>query len=95
LRIVALDLGAIYLQQQNYQKAKSALARAVTLAPQQADAHYQLGRLYRALGDQAAAKNEVRKAQDLHKKADETLLGKISSSPPDLNPPAKTDLQKQ
>ena len=55
LRIVETDLGAIYLQQKKYKSAETALLRAVGLDPRQPDAHYQLARLYQALGDKAAA----------------------------------------
>jgi tetratricopeptide (TPR) repeat protein len=85
LRIVETDLGAIYLQQKKYKSAETALLRAVGLDPRQPDAHYQLARLYQALGDKAAAGKQLRAAQDLHQKAAESLLEKISSSPPSLN----------
>ena len=86
LRITYVDLGAIHMQQKNYKEAKAALLRAVALDPAQPDAHYQLGRLYQALGDTADAGKELHKVQELHKKAEENLVGKISSSPPALNP---------
>ena len=86
LRIVYADLGAIYMQQKNYKDAESALLRAVTLDPTQPDAHYQLGRLYQAVGKPAEAEKELHKVQELHKKAEDSLVGKIASSPPALNP---------
>jgi Tfp pilus assembly protein PilF len=95
LRIVQLDLGAIYLQQKNFEMAKAALQRAVELAPQEPDAHYQLGRLYRALGDEVAAKNELQQAQKLHQRTDESLVGKLAASPPALNSSQKNEQEKQ
>jgi tetratricopeptide (TPR) repeat protein len=86
LRIVYIDLAAIYMQQKNYRDARATLLRAVALDPSQADAHYQLGRLYQARGNTAEAEKELHKAQELHKKAEEDLVGKIGSSPPPLNP---------
>ena len=86
LRIVYADLGAIYMQQKNYKDAESALLRAVALDPTQPDAHYQLGRLYQAVGKPAEAEKELHKVQELHKKAEDSLVGKIPSSPPALNP---------
>ena len=86
LRIVYVDLGAIYMQQKNYKDAQTALLRAVALDPALPDAHYQLGRLYQAQGKPADAERELHKVQELHKQAEDSLVGKISSSPPALNP---------
>ena len=86
LRIVYVDLGAIYMQQKNYKEAQPALLHAVALDPDIPDAHYQLGRLYQAVGKPAEAEKELHKVQELHKKAEDSLVGKISSSPPALNP---------
>jgi tetratricopeptide (TPR) repeat protein len=58
----------------------------VALDPTLPDAHYQLGRLYQALGKPTEAEKELHKVQDLHKKAEDSLVGKMSSSPPALNP---------
>jgi tetratricopeptide (TPR) repeat protein len=58
----------------------------VALDPDLPDAHYQLGRLYQARGDTAEAERELHKVQELHKQAEENLVGKIASSPPVLNP---------
>jgi tetratricopeptide (TPR) repeat protein len=58
----------------------------VALDPALPDAHYQLGRLYQAIGKPADAEKELHKVQELHKKAEDSLAGKISSSPPALNP---------
>jgi Tfp pilus assembly protein PilF len=86
LLIAQLDLGEIYLRQKNYSAAKANLERAVNLNPAEPEAHYQLGRLYHAEGDQAAADKEFRRVQELHTKSQENLVGKISASPPALNP---------
>jgi Tfp pilus assembly protein PilF len=86
LRIVYVDPGAIYMQQKNYKDAQTALLRAVALDPALPDAHYQLGRLYQALGNPADAEKELHKVQELHKKAEDSLVGKIAISPPALNP---------
>ncbi len=86
VRIVYVDLGAIYMQQKNYKEAQTALLHAVSLDPALPDAHYQLGRLYQALGKPADAEKELHKAQELHQKAEDSLVGKTSSSPPALNP---------
>ena len=81
-----VDLGEIYLQQKNYTAAKAELDRAIALDPGQSDAHYQLGHLYQAEGNKVAAEEELHKVQELHEKSEENLVGKISASPPALNP---------
>lgn len=85
LRVVYVDQGAIYMQRKKYKEAQAALLRAVALDPVQQDAHYQLGRLYQALGKTDLAKNELLKVQKLHKEAEDNLVGKIAASPPALN----------
>jgi Tfp pilus assembly protein PilF len=66
-----------------------ALLRAVKLDPALPDAHYQLSRLYQSVGEKASAEKELHKVQELHKKAEENLVGKMASSPPALNPPQR------
>jgi len=58
----------------------------VKLDPAQPDTHFQLGRLYQALGNTTAANQEFAKVRELHKKADDDLLEKMSGSPPPLQP---------
>jgi tetratricopeptide (TPR) repeat protein len=82
LRIVYVDLGALYMQEKKYKDAEPALLRAVALDPGQPDAHYQLGRLYQALGNKAEAEKELSKVRELHQKKDESLAGKMPSPPP-------------
>ena len=74
------------MYQKNYKEAQVVLHRAVALDPAKPDAHYQLGRLYQALGNTADAEKELHKVQELHKEAEDSLVGKISSAPPALNP---------
>ena len=50
--------GAILTEQRHYPAAITALERAVELDPEQPDAHYRLGRVYQATGNQAAAQKE-------------------------------------
>jgi len=42
--------------------------------------------LYQALGKPADAGRELQKVQELHKKVEDSLVGKIAPSPPALNP---------
>ncbi len=87
MRIVYADLGAIYMQQKNYKEAQPVLLRAVELDPTRPDAHYQLGRLYQAIGNKAGAENEIRKVRALHEKADENLAGTMPASASTVSAP--------
>ncbi len=84
LRFAHLCLGRALTELKQYQEAAAALQRAVALDPSEPDAHYQLGRVYRATGDTAAAQKEFDKVRQLQKKADEDLARKMSASPPAL-----------
>jgi tetratricopeptide (TPR) repeat protein len=86
LRIVYIDLGALYMQQKNYQEAQAALIRAVQLSPELPDAHYQLGRLYQIMGNTADAEKELGKVRELHENAEESLVGKMPASQAPANP---------
>ena len=85
MRIAYVDLGAIYLEQKNYKAAEEVLFEAVRLDPDQPDSHYQLGRLYQALGKTAEAEKQLHKVRELHEKAD-SLAVKMNSSLPALAP---------
>src|SRR5712664_288652 len=80
IRIAYLDIGAILSDQKKYPEALAALQRAEKLDPAQPDAHYRLARLYRAMGNSAAAQREFAKVNDLHEKADD-LVPKMSATP--------------
>jgi len=81
IRIAYLDIGAILSDQKKYPEALAALQRAENLDPTQPDAHYRLARLYRAMGNPAAAQREFAKVNELHDKA-EDLFPKMSADPP-------------
>ena len=68
------------MQQKNYKEAQAALIRAVQLNPDLPDAHYQLGRLYQAIGNTAGAEKELAKVRELHENAEEGLVGKMPAS---------------
>jgi hypothetical protein len=51
---------------------------------EQPDAHYRLGRVYQATGNQAAAQREFAKVGELHEKAEEDVARKMSAVPPPL-----------
>jgi predicted Zn-dependent protease len=84
IRIAHLDLGAILAQQGHHQEAIASLKRAVELDPEQPDAHFRLGRVYQAIGNQAAAQREFAKVRELHNKSEEDVARKMSAAPPPL-----------
>ena len=84
IRIAYLDLGAILSQQGHHPEAIVALQRAVELDPEQPDAHFRLGRVYQASGDEAAAQKEFAKVRELHNKSEEDVARKMSAAPPPL-----------
>jgi Tfp pilus assembly protein PilF len=75
------------MQQKNYKEAQPVLLRAVELDPTRPDAHYQLGRLYQAIGNKQGAEDELRKVRALHEKADESLAGTMPSSTSTVSEP--------
>jgi tetratricopeptide (TPR) repeat protein len=77
IRVAYLDIGAILLEQKKYPEALDALLHAEKLDPAQPDAHYRLARLYRAVGNAAAAKREFAKVGELQEKTEE-LVPKMS-----------------
>ena len=59
------------------QRGEAAFLSAVALDPAQPDAHYQLGRLYQALGKTADAEKELHKVRELHEKAETAWSGRF------------------
>ena len=84
LRVAYLDIGAILSDQKKYPEALAALQRAEKLDPAQPDAHYRLARLYRAMGNKAAAEREFAKVSELRDKAED--LAPQMASPPASSP---------
>ena len=82
LRIAYVDLGVILTDQKQYGEALAALQRGEKLDPEQPEVHYRLGRLYQAMGNAEAAKNEFEKVQHLHQKAEEDIADKMSGRKP-------------
>ena len=80
IRIAYLDIGDILAQQKKHREALAAFLRAEKLDPTQPDAHYRLARLYRAMGNAAAAEREFAKVNKLQQKT-EDVAPKMSSPP--------------
>ena len=82
-----MDLGAILTQHKQYEEAIAVFRRAVELDPTRSDAHYQMGNLYRVVGNTAESQKEFAKVRELRKqaeKAEEDLARKLSPFPPSL-----------
>ena len=65
------DLGMRYLTESNYEEAILAFTTAIEIDPKQADAYIQLEKIYREIGDEAAA--ERIRAQGYELTGDERL----------------------
>lgn len=82
IRIAYVDIGAILSTQKKYPEALAALLQAEKLDPAQPDAHYRLARLYRAMGNTAAAQREFARVNELHEKAEDVASKMSGTSPP-------------
>lgn len=76
-----LDYGIVLSDAGEKQKALNELQAATRLAPGNVNAHWRLGRLYRAMGKTAEAKTEMEKANRLNKAEDDRLLKVMSTLP--------------
>jgi tetratricopeptide (TPR) repeat protein len=85
IRIAYLDMGAIFTEQKRYPEAIAALQRAEKLDPTEPDAHFRLGRVYRAMGNKDAAQGEFAKVRELHEKADD-VASKMVVPPAPVHP---------
>ena len=81
VRIAYLDLGSIRMQQKKYDEAVKDLQRAIAIDPSQPDAHYRLGRAYKAVGKNVLAEAEFAKTRELHQKADDAAAFKLPPPP--------------
>jgi tetratricopeptide (TPR) repeat protein len=72
------DLGIVYAETSRAPDALREFKTAVALKPDDVNAHYRLGRLYRTMGNAALAKVEFDKSRNLNKSADDALLKAMS-----------------
>ena len=56
------------------------------LDPAQPDAHYRIGRIYKQMGNSAAAEKEFAKVRELHEQGQVDIVHQMSDSPPPLKP---------
>jgi tetratricopeptide (TPR) repeat protein len=76
--IAHLDLGILDAAARENASARKQFQRAIALAPDDADAHYRLARLYQAEGRTDDAKAELAVVTKLHEARHENLIEKIS-----------------
>ncbi len=76
--IVHLDLGILDAGARQDASARKQFERAIALAPDDADAHYRLARLYQAEGRTVDAKAQLAVVTRLHEARHESLIEKIS-----------------
>ena len=86
IRIAHLDLGVIFTEQKIYADALASLKLAEKLEPEEPEAHYRLGRLYQAMGNEETANAEFAKVKQLHQKSEEDIADKMSGKPPAKQP---------
>lgn len=76
--IAHLDLGILDAGARQNASARKQFERAIALAPDDADAHYRLARLYQAEGETEEAKAQLAVVTRLHEARHEHLIEKIS-----------------
>ena len=81
IRLAHFDLGVIEADAKHNQEAEKEFKTAIRLAPEEADAHYRLARLYESMGRSADAQRELAVVKQLHQRTREDLLLKVSGPP--------------
>jgi tetratricopeptide (TPR) repeat protein len=85
LRVAYVDLGVVMAERKQNPDAIAAFERAIALDPDEPDAHYRLGRLYRSMGKTAESDKEFAKVKNIHQKSEDDVARKMSSAPPPLS----------
>ena len=78
MRMAWFDLGKVLSDENKNPQALAAFQKAVSLDPADPDAHYRLARLYTTLGQKEKAQQEYARTRELHAKAADTLIQKVS-----------------
>jgi tetratricopeptide (TPR) repeat protein len=76
-----MDLGIVYVDGGENEKALGEFQMAARLAPGDANAHWHMGRLYHSMGKDAEAKLEFSKVKTLNKAASNHLVKLMSKMP--------------
>ena len=83
------ELGKLLAQDGQLQPAKNEFEQAVALAPNHANAFYQLSKIYSRLGDKAAADKMARRTQELLAQSRANALQQQKAMLGDLKSPAQ------
>lgn len=75
--LLALDRGISYAEAGNTTKAINQLEQAIKLAPNRGEPHYRLGKLYRSVGQEAKAAEQLQIVSRLHKQEEDRLIDKL------------------
>ncbi|MGD0620001.1 MAG: tetratricopeptide repeat protein, partial [Bryobacteraceae bacterium] len=86
IRIIHLDLGIVFAEDKQYDRAIAALKEAIRLDNSKTDAHYRLARVYKDAGKPAQAAAELAIVSKLREQKREDDLRKLSGPPPALQP---------
>jgi tetratricopeptide (TPR) repeat protein len=86
VRIAHLDLGIVFAQDKQYDRAIAAFKEAIRLDDSKTDAHFRLARVYREAGKPAEAAAELAIVRQLREQTKEDNLQKVTGHPPALQP---------
>jgi tetratricopeptide (TPR) repeat protein len=78
-----LDLGIVYAQKGRNEDALRELKAAAAVKPDNVRVHWQLGRLYRTMGDMTQARHEFEKTRSLNQASDDALVKLMPHAPKD------------
>jgi tetratricopeptide (TPR) repeat protein len=76
-----LDLGIVYADRDRREDALREFKAAAAIKPDDVSVHWQLGRLYRTMGDPAQARREFEMTRTLNQAADAALVNLMSQAP--------------
>ncbi len=79
--LARLDLGIVYAKRDRREDALRELKAAEGIQPEDVDVHWQLGRLYRTMGDMAGARQEFGRASRLNQAENTSLVNLMSPVP--------------
>jgi tetratricopeptide (TPR) repeat protein len=86
VRIAHLDLGIVFAQDKQYDRAIAAFQEAIRLDDSKTDAHFRLARVYKEAGKPAEAAAELAIVRKLREQKTEDSLQKVTGHPPELKP---------
>ncbi|HTW48942.1 MAG TPA: tetratricopeptide repeat protein [Acidobacteriaceae bacterium] len=79
--LARLDLGIVYAKEDRREDALRELKAAVAIRPNNVSVHWQLGQLYRTMGDMTQARREFELTRTLNQAADDALVNLMSHAP--------------